>query len=153
MNQTEIHGLSQWEKPDRILMEDFNADNVKTEEALAAVAEQAALISKCGNCKIVYGSYAGNGKNGSSNPNTLSFALKPIYVVVTPSWKGSNTQATCLHLVRGSTHCVGSPGFSDHTNTVSWGEKSVSWYGSSANSQLNTSGTTYHYFALLDTNA
>ena len=39
MNQTAAHGLSQWEAQDRILREDFNADNFKIEQALGALAE------------------------------------------------------------------------------------------------------------------
>ena len=38
-NQTERYGLSQWEKSDKVLMEDFNADNAKLDAALAAQAE------------------------------------------------------------------------------------------------------------------
>lgn len=35
MNHTEHYQLSQWEKSDRILMDDFNADNAKIDAALA----------------------------------------------------------------------------------------------------------------------
>ena len=38
MEQTETYQLSQWEKTDRILMSDFNADNAKLENALSALA-------------------------------------------------------------------------------------------------------------------
>lgn len=37
MEQTANYGLNQWNKSDRIQMEDFNADNVKTDQALAAL--------------------------------------------------------------------------------------------------------------------
>lgn len=40
MNKTDNYQLSQWEKTDRIMMEDFNRDNANIEAALAA--EQAA---------------------------------------------------------------------------------------------------------------
>lgn len=36
MQQTEQFKLNQWQKDDRILMEDFNADNLKIENALAS---------------------------------------------------------------------------------------------------------------------
>ena len=47
MKQTSNYQLNQWEKTDRILMEDFNGDNAKVDAALkgqaeALVAEQAA---------------------------------------------------------------------------------------------------------------
>lgn len=38
MQHTATHQLSQWEKSDRILMEDFNGDNAKLEAALNALA-------------------------------------------------------------------------------------------------------------------
>lgn len=38
MKQTEYYKLNRWEKPDRILMDDFNADNSKIDAALAAHA-------------------------------------------------------------------------------------------------------------------
>lgn len=43
MNKTEKYQLNQWEKTDRIMMEDFNADNAKLEAALADLEEK-----KCG---------------------------------------------------------------------------------------------------------
>lgn len=39
MNQTENYNLSQWAKTDRILMEDFNADNAKIDAALGGKLE------------------------------------------------------------------------------------------------------------------
>ncbi len=38
MNQTEHYKLSQWEKTDRIMMDDFNRDNASIDTALAASA-------------------------------------------------------------------------------------------------------------------
>ena len=35
MNQTPNYQLNQWDKSDRIMMEDFNADNAKIEAALS----------------------------------------------------------------------------------------------------------------------
>ena len=49
-NHTPNYQLSQWERDDRILMEDFNADNAKIDAALAAQAEtltdHAAVLAK-----------------------------------------------------------------------------------------------------------
>lgn len=42
MNTTEHYQLNQWEGSDRIMREDFNADNRKTEEALTELAETVA---------------------------------------------------------------------------------------------------------------
>lgn len=43
MNQTSNFGLSQWEKDDRIQMEDFNADNAKIEAALTTLSGTVAV--------------------------------------------------------------------------------------------------------------
>ena len=37
MKQTSNYQLNQWEKTDRILMEDFNGDNAKVDAALKAL--------------------------------------------------------------------------------------------------------------------
>ena len=84
MNKTENYQLSQWELADRIQMEDFNGDNEKVDAALkgqaetaaaetAAREELAAAVAACGNCKIAYGTYTGNGNYGSDHPNCLTF--------------------------------------------------------------------------------
>ena len=55
MRETSNYKLSQWDKTDRIQMEDFNSDNTKVDAALAALsgrvdakAEQAALTALSG---------------------------------------------------------------------------------------------------------
>ena len=66
MKQTSNYQLNQWEKTDRILMEDFNGDNAKVDAALKAldtnVNAAAVALTKCGNCQIYTTSYSGNGK-------------------------------------------------------------------------------------------
>ena len=42
-NFTKHYSLSQWERSDKVLMDDFNADNAKIDAALAAKADQAAV--------------------------------------------------------------------------------------------------------------
>ena len=44
MKQTGNYKLNQWEKSDRIMMEDFNADNTKLEAALNAIWETFPLV-------------------------------------------------------------------------------------------------------------
>lgn len=41
-NQTENYGLNQWEASDKVLREEFNADNAKVEGALSGLAAQVA---------------------------------------------------------------------------------------------------------------
>lgn len=43
MNHTSNYQLSQWDKSDRILMEDFNADNAKVDTALAELSGRSCL--------------------------------------------------------------------------------------------------------------
>lgn len=40
MNKTEKYQLNQWEKTDRIMMEDFNEDNAKLEAALSDLEDR-----------------------------------------------------------------------------------------------------------------
>ena len=68
--QTPNYKLSRWAGTDRILMEDFNADNEKIEAALAA---HAARLAGVGNCKIEYGTYIGDGTYGQAHQQTLTF--------------------------------------------------------------------------------
>ena len=55
-------------------------------------------------------------------------------------------------VINGTTEVIMSTnGSFDRTNTISWGDKSVSWYcgGSEGHYyQLNVSGTVYRYLAL-----
>ena len=156
MEQTTNYGLNQWNGEDRILREDFNADNAKLEQALAAQAEaqsgmQAALAG-CGNCKVVYGTYTGSGKYGSSNKNTLTFDHKPIMVFVQPRDYVSNTKDYALRMVRGSTWSNGVCENYYFSQTVSWTDTTVAWYstsGANADCQFNTSSTVYCYVAIL----
>ncbi len=64
MTKTEHFQLNQWELSDRIMMEDFNADNAKIDAALGALSAE----------RIVFGSYTGDGT--SSRTIQLPFAPK-----------------------------------------------------------------------------
>ena len=156
MNKTANFQLTQWEKTDRILMEDFNSDNRKIDTALKAsadaVAAAAAALENCGNCRIVYGTYTGNGKSGSANPNKLTFDGKPVLVIVQAQ---SNTTDFDFHLrlVRGCGWAVGDHGNYSYTNSVAWGENYVSWYNDKAETQFNLQGSVYSYVALIPTGA
>ena len=129
---------------------------MKTEAALTEQAEvqsqMAQALAGCGNCRIEYGSYTGNGKYGSSNKNTLSFNHKPVMVFVQEKKYVSNTKDHALRMVRESTWSNGVTDNYYYSQTVSWGDKSVSWYatsGTSADHQFNKSSTVYNYVALL----
>lgn len=46
MRETSNYKLSQWDKTDRIEMEDFNSDNEKTDAALQGLVQQIALSGR-----------------------------------------------------------------------------------------------------------
>ena len=81
MNKTANFQLTQWEKTDRIMMEDFNRDNAAIDAALKANADKAAALQTAlagaGNCEIGLISYTGNGKSGANNPTIINFPKKP----------------------------------------------------------------------------
>lgn len=156
MNKTANFQLTQWEKTDRILMEEFNSDNEKIDTALKSGADGVAALqtalASCGNCKIVYGTYIGNGKSGSANPNKLTFDGKPVLVIVQAQ---SNTTDFDFHLrmIRGCDWAVGDRNNYSYTNSVAWGENYVSWYNNKAETQFNLQGSVYSYIALIPTGA
>ena len=65
---TTNYQLNQWAKPDRVMMDDFNADNAKIDAALAAR-----------NCRFYTTSYTGDGEL----TKTWTFPAKPILIVLT----------------------------------------------------------------------
>lgn len=155
MNKTPNYDLNQWEQTDRILMEDFNADNAKIDTALSAeqtaretaVAALNAAVAKCGNCRIVYGTYTGTGTYGSSNPNKLTFDGDPLFVVI----KGSVGDAPTLGIQAMRGWNVAFSGSDNHSTVcyLTWGTHSLSWYnGQSSADQFNNKGIVYPYIAL-----
>lgn len=91
-NHTPNYNLNQWERDDRILMDDFNTDNAKIDAALkagadarAALAETAAAhaaeIAKRGNCQIETFSYTGTGDSSK----TITFRAMPVFYTIVSS--------------------------------------------------------------------
>ncbi len=140
-SQTPNYQLNQWSRDDRILMEDFNADNAKIDRALAGFT--AALTQK-GNCQIVTGQYTGTGLRGSSAPNKLTFSHKPLVLLVS----GGNVMVSA----RNGHGYILSNGTSNELK-VQWGDKIVSWYCDTIDAkpsrQMNASGVVYTYVVLL----
>lgn len=87
MNQTEQFHLNQWEKSDRIMMEDFNADNLKMEQALEDVqneaAEALAAVKASLSDLIVVGTYVGEGSSSSVfGPATINLGFQPRFLMI-----------------------------------------------------------------------
>lgn len=149
MNKTPNFALNQWESTDRILMADFNADNAKLDAALAA--QQAALaalntaVAKLGNCQLYFTTYTGSGTYGAATPNSLTFPKQP-YLILIQSPEGSylitlRGAATYQALMSGSTNYF--------SGSITWSGNTVSWHGSYAHAQMNTSKDVYRVLALL----
>lgn len=164
---TPNYELNQWKKTDKVLMEDFNADNAKLDEAIGALAEQVdqkadqtalteetgartsavntinTTLAKKGNCEIWTTTYTGNGKNGSGNPNKLTFTKQPALVVIfSPSER-------FVFFAPGT-----GTGFTPNSNNgyslnVSWSGATMSWHSGDAGVQLNTNGYTYRVVAFI----
>ena len=85
------------------------------------------------------GSYTGNGSFGAESPNSLSFSFQPYQLVVTGD------------VIGGYPWIYGAPKgriSADAYVDLTWVENSVSWYGTDAETQLNTSEFVYYYTAL-----
>ena len=147
MEQTTNYQLSQWEGEDRILREDFNADNAKVDAALKAEAEaRAALagqVAKLGNCRIWTTTYKGSGGVGKDNPTRITFPKKPLLAMVNPF---GSTQIAWLTPYDG---CL----IFDRPNQLSWSGNTASWYASYssmvAQDQLNYAGGDYFVVAFI----
>lgn len=157
--QTANYGLTQWAKTDRILMEEFNSDNLEIDTRLKAnadaIAAAQAAMENYGNCKIVCGTYTGSGTYGSSNKNTLTFNGKPLLVVIRKKTRSiSNSSDYTLILLRECAWALGAEENYYYEQTVSWEANSVSWYSANAaTGQFNTSDKIFCYVALIAADA
>ena len=145
MTKTTNYQLNQWAKSDRVMMDDFNADNLKVDSALAALGEAIAAAPK-----IAVGSYTGSGSCGASSPRTLTFAFQPkLVIVVENSWDYLKAGTA---LISGQSLSAGIGGGTSSGAclglTVSWSGNSVTWYGPSAEKQLDVENCEYFYCAV-----
>ena len=144
MNKTANFQLTQWEKTDRIMMEDFNRDNAAIDTALKGNADKAAALQTAlagaGNCEIGMISYTGTGKSGASNPTTVTFPKMPAgfflcgaetYLVV----RGGDDHALMIYYT-GSTTYVSQM-------QVSWKGNQFQISSSKPTYQLNEEGVPY----------
>ena len=92
-SQTPNYQLNQWSRDDRILMEDFNADNAKLDVAIAGHEGRVAALEqqapKFGNCQIWTTTYKGEGTTdkfcGKDHPCTLTFPKRPLWAIILES--------------------------------------------------------------------
>ena len=83
-NHTPNYQLSQWERDDRVLMDDFNADNAKIDAALGAHAVLlAGLEARKGNCRIEAFHFQGTGVYNQKSQVVLDFSARPLFFFYT----------------------------------------------------------------------
>ena len=138
MEKTENYGLNQWAEQDKVLREDFNADNQKIDAALAAGA------------KIAIGSYVGTGTSGMDNPNSLTFEFAPKMVLI--ACQEATYQEDFMLIMYGQIYChsFGVSGADGRCNLY-WSDDgmTVSWYNSYGEyAQMNANKKTFCYCAI-----
>ena len=152
-NQTPNYQLSQWERSDKILMEDFNADNAKIDAALGTLAtqvstkaEQSALttltgkVAKLGNCQIYYTTYTGN----TNTTRTFTFPHKPLLII-------GMSDNLIVRAVQGAsdTMCRTNGESGSYNCPTSWSGNSVTWSNTNLGYSPNLTNRTYYMVVLM----
>ncbi len=139
MQQTEHYKLNQWERTDRIQMEDFNNNNLKIEAALEGVT------ALC-NCQVYLLPYTGTGTTG---PITHTFPHRPMFLMILIA----NGGGTWIYGARGCTYISGHYSINSYLSTpITWGDWSVTIGNADYSATLccNSKDTHYCIVALLD---
>ena len=133
MNYTQNYQLPQWEKTDRIMMDDFNDAMSKVENGFGEMP------------KIASGSYIGSGTFGSGSPKTVTPGFVAKLVVIMRDDYSISFSGIFLRPCRN-----GLARFDSNASvTLTWSDTSVSWYSDSgAENMLNASGITYRWWAI-----
>lgn len=138
-NHTPNYGLSQWLAGDAFKREDFNADNLAIDAAIASGP------------KVVTGTYIGTGTYGSAaNGTTLSFQSAPKLLFVS----SCGIEGQSATIVWGNSYPLVNDANSSNSPVsrlyTKYDGASITWYSpSSAEKQLNKSNYTYRYVAIL----
>lgn len=98
------------------------------------------LAKALGAVKVTAGTYVGNGRYGSDNPNGLTFQFIPKFVIISGPMYAMilvhNTDYSFYSSIEG------------YIVFATWSGNSVSWYNPDSESQqMNSSGKTYTYYA------
>lgn len=128
MNKTANFQLNQWEKTDRVMMEDFNADNAKIEAALSNR-----------NCQFYTATYKGDG----NATKTWDFPAKPIMVLIAGQ--------SITTMIQGSPIGFTQFGANSGRLHVTWDGNRVTWANESGSGILAANGRDdYGLFAILE---
>ena len=139
-NQTQHYGLNQWELSDSVVMEEFNADNAKIEQAL--------LDLKASLPKFQTGTFTVTETYDQTNPHSISFAFEPQLVIILQSESAvSNFGPTIL--VRGMPTVVGVYNYKNF-NTYEPETFYLTWEGNTLTWCCNypIPQTAFHYIAI-----
>ena len=149
-SQTPNYQLNQWSRDDRILMEDFNADNAKIDAAIAGHEGRVAALEQraphWGNCQIYTTTYKGTGDYtsnfGEGSPNSLTFPKKPVWAII---FRPDGRQE--LNLFPEDIDYTTSTPSTDFKVHIEWKGNTVFWYASDIFLQMNWFGYTYRVIA------
>lgn len=100
--------------------------------------------------KIATGSYTGTGTNGSSNPNSLTFAFPPKLVFVGFKNPGGNSGTSMIFMHGSTVYASGAMPYGTSVISVNYKfvGNTVSWYADDYAKQNNVSNKTYYYVAI-----
>ena len=138
VKHTQNFRLNQWQPTDPVLMADFNADNVRIENALAALSENARLA---GNVRVEWSRYTGTGGGSAS----LTFPTRPMVVLVADFHSFLIPGLTNDGAILGSAQVP--------LNQFHWDGNTVRWSSGSSTPEIwnNQKGREYQYLALYQT--
>ena len=144
MNQTPNYQLNQWDKTDRIRMEDFNADNAKIEAALAAAVAAATAANDAATAaqnavRVATGSYTGDGQANRVIP--LPFTPKVLIVL---GYYGTSYSDSVISFVTAEGEYSFTPTSGSFTNQIKLSE--TGFYATVLNWH-NVNGRTERYIA------
>lgn len=152
MKKTTNYQLNQWEKSDRIQMEDFNSDNMKVEQVLAAQAEALnAAVRELSKSPFVIGvlsNYTGK------TDVTVDLGQQPRMVMVGSRLGWTNVITTTSTSTRCG-HAVALPGYPCYKCSISSDAPSgtislkVTNTGFTVYSGLSSELAPYYYLAIL----
>ena len=144
MTKSTNYQLNQWAKSDRVMMDDFNADNAKIDAALKANAD---AIMAAGNCRMNVQTYTGTGTYGAANPTQITFPVLPhLFIIRGPRTLliGSGGSATAFTVI----YMTSSNGTYAYDQTVTWNDNTMSIYHTQqAQSQMNIANETYYVYS------
>ena len=149
MQKTTNYNLNQWEAVDPVRREDFNADNAAIDAALGMLF--ANVGSGGSNCRVEWGSYTGTGTFGDAKPTALTFAFKPLLLVICSSNFEADAHGPTL-LIRGQTVGIpvcGTSGSTEGVMQLLWENDGIFWFAMKSSAhQNNQANAVYHYVVL-----